>query len=98
MNPERLLMVIKNPHVSEKSIIIADKLKQYTFKVLITATKREIRYAVEELFAVKVKAVAVVNVMGKTKRFKQVMGRRSDWKKAYVTLHDGYDISSAVSE
>ncbi|OGV44242.1 MAG: 50S ribosomal protein L23 [Legionellales bacterium RIFCSPHIGHO2_12_FULL_42_9] len=98
MNPERLLMIINNPHVSEKSTIIAEKLKQFTFAVLKTATKKEIWQAVEQLFDVKVKSVTVINVMGKSKRFRQTIGKRKDWKKAYVALHDGYNINFTTNE
>ena len=98
MNAERLLMVLREPHTSEKSTVIADKFKQITFKVLKTATKTEIKMAVEELFNVKVKNVSVINVKGKTKRFKQTTGKRSDWKKAFVTLHADQDIDFAATE
>jgi large subunit ribosomal protein L23 len=95
---ERLLMVLKMPHTSEKTAMMADKFKQFTFKVLNDATKSEIKLAVEQLFSVKVKKVAVVNMKGKMKRFKQTNGRRSDWKKAFVTLHAGQDLDFKVSE
>lgn len=98
MNAERLLMVLREPHTSEKSTVIADKLKQFTFKVLKTANKIEIKKAVEHLFNVKVKNVSVLNVKGKAKRFKQTSGKRSDWKKAYVTLHADQDIDFTVTE
>lgn len=98
MKSERLLMVLREPHTSEKTTVVADKLKQFTFKVLKTATKGEIKQAVEKLFNVKVKSVSVVNVKGKTKRFKQLAGKRSDWKKAYVSLHENYDIDFSVTE
>lgn len=81
MNAERLLMVIREPHTSEKATVIADKLKQFTFKVLKTANKTEIKMAVEQVFNVKVKNVSVLNVKGKAKRFKKTSGKRSDWKK-----------------
>jgi large subunit ribosomal protein L23 len=98
MNSERILMVLKQPHTSEKSTILADKLKQFTFKVINTATKLEIKHAVEKMFEVKVKSISVVNVKGKNKRFRQISGRRSDWKKAYVTLCEGNDINFSVKE
>ncbi len=98
MNAERLLMVLKEPHTSEKSTIMADKFKQFTFKVLKTATKAEIRQAVEQMFNVKVKSVSVINVKGKRKRFKQMSGKRSDWKKAFVSLEPNYDIDFTVTE
>ena len=98
MNQEKLLMVLREPHTSEKSTILADKLKQITFKVLSTATKVEIKSAVEQLFNVKVKNVSVLNVKGKTKRFKNQSGKRNDWKKAFVTLHADQDIDFTVTE
>lgn len=98
MNPERLLMVLREPHTSEKATILAEKLRQFTFKVLNTATKLEVKQAVEQMFNVKVKNVTVLNVKGKRKRFKQTSGKRSDWKKAFVTLHEGNDIDFSVTE
>ncbi len=98
MNSEKLMMVLREPHTSEKSTVMADKFKQFTFKVLKTATKDEIKQAVEHLFNVKVKRVSVVNVKGKTKRFKQMAGKRSDWKKAFVSLQPNYDIDFTVTE
>lgn len=98
MNAERLLMVLREPHTSEKATVLADKFKQFTFKVLNTATKPEIKQAVEQMFDVKVKNVSVLNVKGKRKRFKQSNGRRSDWKKAFITLHESYDIDFTVTE
>ncbi|KTC65208.1 50S ribosomal protein L23 (plasmid) [Legionella adelaidensis] len=98
MNAEKILMVLREPHTSEKSTVMADKFKQFTFKVLKTATKNEIKLAVEQMFNVKVKNVSVVTVKGKTKRFKQLSGKRSDWKKAFVSLQPGYDIDFTVTE
>lgn len=91
-NGERLLKVILSPHVSEKSTIIGEKYKQITFKVARDANKCEIKQAVEKLFNVKVSAVRVTNVKAKMKRFRQQIGERNAWKKAYVTLQEGYDI------
>ncbi len=98
MNAERMMMVLREPHTSEKATIMADKFKQFTFKVLKTATKNEIKLAVEHMFKVKVKSVSVVNVKGKQKRFKQTSGKRSDWKKAFVSLQPDYDIDFTVTE
>ncbi len=98
MNIERLMMVLREPHTSEKATIMADKFKQFTFKVLKTATKTEVKLAVEHMFNVKVKNVSIVNVSGKRKRFKQLNGKRSDWKKAFVSLQSGYDIDFTVTE
>lgn len=98
MNAERLMMVLREPHTSEKTTVMADKFKQFTFKVLKDATKDEIKAAVEHIFNVKVKNVSVVNVKGKSKRFKQTSGKRSDWKKAFVSLHADQDIDFTVTE
>ena len=89
---ERLLKVLKAPHISEKSTMVAEKLNTLVFKIATDATKAEVKAAVEKLFEVKVEAVRTLNVAGKTKRTGARMGRRSDWKKAYVTLVEGQDI------
>ena len=89
---ERLLKVLKAPHISEKSTMVAEKLNTIVFKVATDASKAEIKAAVEKLFEVKVEAVRTLNVMGKTKRTGARVGKRSDWKKAYVTLVPGQDI------
>ena len=85
---ERLLTVIRGPHLSEKAHMAAEK-NQVVLKVRTDATKTEIKQAVEFLFEVKVDNVQVMNVKGKSKRFGQIKGRRSDWKKAYVRLAEG---------
>jgi large subunit ribosomal protein L23 len=92
MNKERLMQVLLSPVVSEKSTNIADSGRQFAFRVASTATKPEIRKAVEMMFDVKVERVRVVNIKGKAKRFGHVMGRRSDVRKAYVKLAEGHDI------
>lgn len=92
MNDEQLSRVLLAPVVSEKSAAVADTAGQYVFKVLTDATKREISRAVEKMFEVRVEKVQVVKVKGKQKRFGRMLGRRSDWKKAYVKLQPGYDI------
>ena len=92
MNEERLLKILLAPHVSEKSNRLTDRYNQVVFKVMPDATKPEIKDAVELLFKVKVKGVTVLNVKGKRKRFGALTGRRSDWKKAYVSLEAGHEI------
>jgi large subunit ribosomal protein L23 len=89
---ERLTQVLVAPHVSEKSAVLADSANHHVFKVLPNASKQEIKDAVEKLLQVKVASVRTVNVRGKNKRFGRVMGKRSDWKKAYVRLEEGHDI------
>jgi len=98
MNPERRMTVIVEPITSEKTTRIAEKSKQFAFKVLKSATKHEIKDAIEHLFKVTVQSVTVVNVRGKVKRFRQKEGRRSDWKKAYVSLQPGQDIDFTMTE
>jgi large subunit ribosomal protein L23 len=88
---ERLLTVIRGPHLSEKAHVAAEH-NQVVLKVRTDATKKEVAQAVELLFEVKVEAVQVVNVKGKAKRFQQTKGRRASWKKAYVKLADGTSI------
>ena len=95
MSKERILQVLLAPHISEKTTLVADSSGQHVFKVLPGANKSEIKQAVEELFEVKVAQVRVMNVKGKTKRFGQRIGKRSDWRKAYVTLAEGQDIDFA---
>ena len=98
MSRERLMTVLLGPHVSEKSTIVGEKNNQIVFKVRRDANKAEIRSAVEMMFEVKVDSVQVVNVSGKSKRFGRTKGKRSDWKKAYVTLAEGSDIDFLGAE
>ncbi|MGQ4582918.1 MULTISPECIES: 50S ribosomal protein L23 [unclassified Lysobacter] len=92
MNDAKLYNVIRAPRVSEKTARLQEVSNQYVFEVATTATKADIKVAVEKLFDVKVEAVNVVNVKGKSKAFKFRMGRRPDWRKAYVKLADGQSI------
>lgn len=93
MNQERITQVLLAPHVSEKSTTIADKLRQHVFRVTRSADKLEVKKAVEKLFNVKVESVRIVNIQGKNKAFQRQLGRRSNWKKAYVRLAEGHDIN-----
>jgi large subunit ribosomal protein L23 len=90
---EKLMTVIRGPHLSEKTHLAAEK-NQVVLKVRKDATKKDISDAVELLFEVKVDGVTVVNVKGKSKRFGATRGRRKDWKKAYVRLAQGSDIEA----
>lgn len=92
LREERLMKVIEEPHMSEKTTIVAEENNQVTFKVRRDATKAEIKQAVELMFEVEVEAVSVVNCRGKIKRHGLSSGRRSAWKKAYVTLAEGSQI------
>ncbi|MFC0309491.1 50S ribosomal protein L23 [Gallibacterium melopsittaci] len=97
MSQERLLKVLKAPHISEKATNNTEKSNTIVFKVALDANKAEIAQAVSELFEVKVDSVRTVVVKGKTKRHGARMGRRSDWKKAYVTLAEGQTLDLAES-
>jgi large subunit ribosomal protein L23 len=97
-NAEQLMTVLLAPVVSEKSTRVADKNRQYVFRVADAATKPEIKAAVELLFKTKVDSVTVSRVKGKKKRFGRMMGRRNNWKKAYVRLAAGQEINFAVTE
>jgi large subunit ribosomal protein L23 len=97
-NAEQLMNVVLAPVVSEKSTRVADKNRQYVFRVADAATKPEIKAAVELMFKTKVDSVTVTRVKGKQKRFGRTMGRRNNWKKAYVRLAAGQEINFAVTE
>ena len=95
---ERLMQVLLAPQVSEKSTFIGEKHNQYVFRVAADATKPEIKAAVELMFKTKVKSVRVANVRGKEKRFGRYVGHRRRWKKAYVSLAQGQEISFQAAE
>jgi large subunit ribosomal protein L23 len=92
MNQQLLAAVIRSPIISEKSTAAAELSKQFVFNVQKAATKPQIKKAVEAMFNVEVDRVQVANVKGKAKRFGKTIGKRSDWKKAYVRLKPGHDI------
>ena len=92
MNEEHLMRILVSPHVSEKSTRIADEANQVVFRVLPKATKKEIRRAVETLFDVEVVHVHTANYRGKSKGLQRTMGKRPNWKKAYLRLKEGNDI------
>ena len=95
---EHLMTVVLAPVVSEKSTYVADKNRQYVFRVADDATKPQIRAAVELMFKTKVDSVTVANVRGKERRFGRLSGRRRSWKKAYVRLAAGQEINFAATE
>ncbi len=95
---DRLLQVIVAPQITEKATFIADKYQQIAFKVRTDATKPEIKAAVELVFKVEVESVSVINVAGKVKRSGRRIGKRNDWKKAYVSLKPGQEINFAAGE
>ena len=95
---ERLMTVLQGPLLTEKIALSAEMHNQVVFKVRTDATKDEIRQAVELLFEVQVEGVQVVNYRGKNKRFGRTLGRRNDWKKAYVRLAEGSQIDFLGAE
>lgn len=98
MRDERLLKILKAPHVSEKTTQGAGEYSQIAFKVIADAKKPEIRQAVEKFFAVKVKSVRVCNVKSKAARFGRTQGRTKGWKKAYVMLEKDQEIDLASAQ
>jgi large subunit ribosomal protein L23 len=100
---DRLMQVLLAPQVSEKSTLVGEKHNQLVFRVAPDATKPEIKAAIELLFSTKdskieVIGVRVANVKGKKKRFGRFMGRRDNWKKAYVSLKPGQEINFQATE
>ena len=97
VSDERMYEVIRAPVITEKSTLISEH-NQVTFYVPLDASKPEIKIAIEKLFSVTVKAVNTLRVKGKTKRFRGRPGRRSDRKKAIVTLAEGsrIDVTSGI--
>lgn len=92
MNNERLMKVLLSPIITEKSTQIAESSGHVAFRVARDANKHEVAKAVELMFGVKVNAVQILNVKGKEKRFGQRLGKRQNWRKAYVRLKAGDDI------
>ncbi|MBM4206580.1 MAG: 50S ribosomal protein L23 [Gammaproteobacteria bacterium] len=93
MSHSQLSDLLEAPIISEKSTTAAEKSNRFVFRIKKQATKLQIKKAVETMFDVEVESVQVLNVKGKKKRFGKTMGQRSNWKKAYVKLKQGHDIS-----
>ena len=100
MSQARIYDILQAPVISEKSSVAQQDKNTLVFKVLKDATKDEIKAAVETLFNVKVEAVRTLNFQGKVRRTARGFGKRSDWKKAYVTLPEGtqLDIEDASQQ
>ena len=92
ISSEKAYEVIRNPLVSEKGTFVS----QFNFRVAKSSTKLEIKQAVEKLFNVKVVSVNTLNQKGKVKRFRNIKGKRSDFKKAFVKLEEGNTIDTTV--
>tara|TARA_B100000963_G_scaffold356729_1_gene377449 strand:+ start:2477 stop:2782 length:306 start_codon:yes stop_codon:yes gene_type:complete len=95
VSSQRIYEVIRNPLVSEKSTYIS-QFNYYVFKVSPKSKKPEIKQAVEKLFNVKVLSVNTLNQNGKIKKFRNIKGRRPDFKKAFVKLAEGNTIDTTV--
>jgi large subunit ribosomal protein L23 len=91
LSKERMYQTILSPLVTEKATLLSER-NQVVFRVPLSATKPEIKAAVEDLFGVQVRAVNTLVVKGKTKRFRGRPGQRADWKKAMVQLAEGQSI------
>lgn len=92
--------ILRKPRITEKGSLLAEKAPVVVFEVARDANKNEIRFAVQSSFGVEVKAIRTVIVRGKIKRRGKNIGKRANWKKAFVTLAEGQTIdffgSSAV--
>jgi len=95
---EQLTNILLAPHVSEKSARVAEQGNQFVFRVRKDATRTHVKQAVELMFDVKVQSVQVLNQPGKTRRFGQIQGQRSGYKKAYVRLVAGQTIDFTGSK
>jgi large subunit ribosomal protein L23 len=93
MNTQRLMQVLLAPQISEKATYVADKNRQVIFRVAPSATKLEVKAAVELLFKVSVESVQMANVKDKKKRVGRHTGTRKGWKKAFVCLEPGQEIN-----
>ena len=92
MGKEKLFTLIKSPIITEQTAQLGEKLKKVVFKVDLSANKREIKKAVEELFKVEVTKVTTSIMKGKRKRNRNGLHKKSDYKKAFVTLSKDSDI------
>ena len=94
---QQMFDIIRSPVITEKATN-ASEHNQVIFRVPLTATKREVKAAVEGLFKVKVTGVNTIRVQGKLKRFRGRVGRRPDYKKAVVTLGEGQrvDVTTGI--
>ena len=98
MATENIYKVILSPLITEKSTKISEN-NQYVFKVTLDSNKKEIKNAIEKLFKVKIKNINTTRIKGKSKIFKGTRGKRSDYKKAIISLNEGesLDYSGGIS-
>lgn len=85
--------ILNQQKISEKTLRISEKTKYITFKVSKFSNKKSIKNAIEKIFKVKVMSINIINVKGKIKKFKNIIGKRSNFKKAMIKLKKGYEIN-----
>lgn len=95
LSKDELYQVLIAPVVTEKTTRAAESHGQAVFQVANSATRNDVKAAIEQAFDVEVESVKILNVKGKTKRFGKSIGKRNDRKKAYIRLKDGSDIDFA---
>ena len=95
VSAEKIFEIIRNPLISEKSTYVS-QFNYYVFKVSTKSTKPEIKQAIEKLFSVKVLSVNTLNQNGKLKKFRNILGKRPNFKKAFVKLAEGNTIDTTV--
>lgn len=91
-----IYQVIKSSHLTEKSTYLTNNSNQYTFKVDINSSKRDIKKAVESYFSVDVKKIRVIKVKGKIKKSRYRLKKRPSWKKAYVSIAEDQTIDIGI--
>ncbi|MCP5468518.1 MAG: 50S ribosomal protein L23 [Deltaproteobacteria bacterium] len=87
-----LYQIIKRPLITEKSTFLRESNRQYMFEVDLRANKKQVHHAIESLFNVNVENVRTLIVRGKIKRVGKSFGKKSNYKKAFVTLEEGSKI------
>ena len=87
-----LYRVVASPLITEKGTLVNEQGNQFVFRVRADANKVDVRHAIETLFKVKVKKVRTLNYLGKNRRVGKMLGKKPNWKKAYVTLVEGQRI------
>ncbi len=95
LTKDELYQVLVAPVVTEKSTRAAESSGQVVFHVIQSATRNDVKAAIEQAFDVEVESVKILNVKGKNKRFGRTLGKRNDRKKAYIRLKEGSDIDFA---
>lgn len=85
--------IIKGQHLTEKTSLLNEKNKSVVLHVDKKTNKLEIKKAIENIFKVQIKSVRIINVKGKKVKFKSIIGRKKNWKKAIISLKEGYTIN-----